>query len=187
MDIWSVQRCDIVNDLKDGRTYTPDLECSTFSHDIADKDQLYAQLLYWFNQINNTNATGLVFGFLREENGNVLDITSFDDFQHEVRKSKDAIRGLWNSFMLDPHEYCVAHLRYEENFNPLMIDLNDFHAIMPPRVEVEPYSMEDIKRIEELLSRGDIERSIAPSGLMQVHMAEIAPENFMAAYEFFEL
>lgn len=49
-----------------------------------------------------------------------------------------AIFLLWKEY--NENEHVVMELLYDDNLNPLLLDINDSQVIMPPAVALLPYS-----------------------------------------------
>ena len=81
----------------------------------------------------------------------------------------------------------VLELEYEENFNPIFIDINDFQLLMPPRMILPPYTGESFGRILNDISLGRVSSSEFPSYLFQAHLPDIKKENIINVYPVFSL
>jgi len=76
---------------------------------------------------------------------------------------------------------------YEDNFNPIFIDMNDFQFLMPPIMLLPPYTSESINRILEDITQGQICVSEFPSYVIQAHLPYIEKRNVINIYPMFEL
>ena len=187
MKIWTVQKRYIIDDVMRGNAYYPDFKRSYYVKHIPNLDKLFDYLLNSFNNVNDSDATGLIFGFLREVDGWVEEIPTFAAFKRLIRRKRDVVNALWDHYEEQAEKYYVVELDYAEQFNPLFIDFNDYQALMPPQVEIEPYTKQDFARLQGLLRVGKMEESIFPSGLVQTHTPWIRPENISSVHPFFPM
>jgi hypothetical protein len=72
-------------------------------------------------------------------------------------------------------------------FFPIYIDINDFQAVMPPLIEIPPYTEAEFERILERLKRGVFQTSIFPSGLIQAHLPFIKKEDVIGIFDVFPI
>ena len=78
-------------------------------------------------------------------------------------------------------------LNYEERFNPIFIDINDFQFLMPPIMLLPPYTKNSILRIRQDIVYGQTSVSEFPSNVMQAHLPYIEKENIVNVYPIFEI
>ena len=95
------------------------------------------------------------------------------------------IEGFWKQ--LDKDNSMIIELNYENNFNPIFIDMNDFQFLMPPIMLLPPYTAESINRILEDITQGQICVSEFPSYVIQAHLPYIEKRNVINIYPMFEL
>ena len=81
----------------------------------------------------------------------------------------------------------IIELNYEDNFNPIFIDMNDFQFLMPPIMLLPPYTAESINRILEDITQDQICVSEFPSYVIQAHLPYIEKRNVINIYPMFEL
>lgn len=73
------------------------------------------------------------------------------------------------------------------NENLLLIDINDFQYMMPPVLQVPPYSEEFYDFLVQNLAVGNRVGSVYPSGVLQAHIPNIRAEEVAGLYPMFEL
>lgn len=81
------------------------------------------------------------------------------------------IGGFWKQ--LDKENSVLIELNYEDDFNPIFIDINDFQFLMPPIMLFYPYTQKSIDRILGDIKQGQITVSEFPSNVIQVHLPYI--------------
>lgn len=88
---------------------------------------------------------------------------------------------------LDKENSVILELNYENDFNPIFIDINDFQFLMPPVMLLPPYTKESINRIVADITQGRITLSEFPSNVIQAHLPYIEKRNVINMYPVFEL
>lgn len=88
---------------------------------------------------------------------------------------------------MDKDNTIIIELDYEDDFNPLFIDMNDFQYLMPPFIPIYPYTKESISRILTDIRMGRITISEFPSEVMQAHLPYIEKKNLVSIYPLFDL
>ena len=188
MRYFSVQKRVVIDSVqRTGGVYQPDFAKSDYLRSIPDLAPLYRLFLESFNRLNGTDLPGLVFGFhsAMDNDGSIRPFAGYDEFKRDVRRARAAVGSLWRHF--SEQDVVVAELDYEQPFNPLYIDINDFQFLMPPIMCMPPYEEADIDRLVWAVERGIAMASPLPSGLVQACMPCIAPENIVGVYPMFSL
>lgn len=185
MKIWTVQSKETLDIINQDESYLPDFNKSMYLNQLPDLKDLYSFVLESYNQVNNVNIPGLIFGFAKTDNLNVSEISNFDEFKDLITRKKDAIESLWNQF--SNQNSIILELEYAEPFNPMLIDLNDFQFLMPPIGLFPPYKKDDIYRLLNAFESGKIQQSIFPSEIIQTHSLFIKKENVVNTYDFFTI
>ena len=91
---------------------------------------------------------------------------------------KDVVVYFWNKFKND--DSVILELEYQESFNPIFIDVNDFQFLMPP-VDLHPllpYTNLDIDKLYESINKGVCISSKYPSYLIQAHLPYIKKRKY---------
>lgn len=185
MKYWTVQKRELIELARKEGSYQPDFKKSEYLKINADLKDLYNAVLEAYNHINSSNLTGLIYAFLRSDDEAVYQIENYEEFRILIKRKKSAIYSLWKQLM--KNDVVVVELDYEEKFNPLLIDINDFQFLMPPIRILPPYTEQDIERILRELYTGQISRSIFPSNVIQAHLPYIKAENITEIYPMFDI
>lgn len=135
MKFFTIQSSRIIDSIKK-EDYYPDFTFSEFPL-LSDTVELlvafhglYFQLLTSFNQINQSKYRGLAFAFTGDSTEtSPKDINQFVEY---INNNSETV-GSFISLLKDKEEnYSVAEIEYAENeFNPLLIDYNDWQYLMP--------------------------------------------------------
>lgn len=185
MRFWTIQSVDVLEILRQNGMYQPDFRSSRFLMKDPSLAGLYDYVLQCYNQANDSRLPGVVFAFAKSDNRTIQAFEGAGDFYRYMCDHRHVIKGFWNQ--LNPKNNVVMELEYTEDFNPLLIDINDFQLLMPPMVVLPPYTYHSIQRITTDLEKGQITLSEFPSGVIQVHLPYIRKENICNLYNFFEL
>ena len=110
---------------------------------------------------------------------------TIEEFKEFIKSKHAVIEGFWKQ--LDKDNSMIIELNYEDNFNPIFIDMNDFQFLMPPIMLLPPYTAESINRILEDITQGQICVSEFPSYVIQAHLPYIEKRNVINIYPMFEL
>ena len=183
MKFWTVQKRSIVEHIMENGIYQPIFELSDYQAG-DDLQELYGLFLQFFNQVNHSDLPGLIFAFLQSDGQQIFSIKDIQSFYNFIQKSKPAIMSLWNN--LAKKDVVILELEYEQSFNPICIDINDFQLLMPPLMVLPPYTDEYIVNLLRELKQGVISRSVFPSGVIQAHLPNIQAENIVNVYEMFD-
>ena len=116
--------------------------------------------------------------------GGLALIPGLTDFTF-MESKKAVIGSFWKN--LDQNNSIIMELNYEERFNPIFIDINDFQFLMPPIMLLPPYTKNSILRIQQDIVYGQTSVSEFPSNVMQAHLPYIEKENIVNVYPIFEI
>lgn len=190
MKYWTVQKREIIEIAKKEGVFQPDFRKSDYLQRYSkplylEVEKLYDMVLTAFNKINGTNLPGVIFAFMRGDGKMIYQIEDINEFYSFIQNGKAAIQSLWNTLLTE--DTVIVELNYEEEFNPIFIDINDFQFLMPPIMILPPYNSEDVSRIYGEICRGEITSSALPSNIIQTHLPYIKPENIVNVYPMFDL
>ena len=177
MKIWTIQNGAVVETLLRDGFYQPDFSKSSYLAAIPKLEPLYDMLLSSFNRVNGCDLPGLVFAMTDAER-EIPDGNAFLDFLH----LRSPAIGSMTKRLINDNSFALE-LDYAMNFNPLLIDINDFQFLMPPVTMVPPYTEETFERILDNLQNGRFEPSVFPSGVIQFHLPYIRKENVVGIYK----
>lgn len=186
MKLWTIQTKDVVEIIQKKGVYQPDFSCSRYLHTNQDLSVLYSIILQSFNQINKEDLPGIIFAFAKSDNKRIYSILTIEEFEEFIKSKQAVISGFWKH--LDKENSVIMELNYyEEDFNPIFIDINDFQFLMPPVMLLYPYTQESINRILGDIIRGQITVSEFPSNVIQAHLPYITKRNLINTYPVFDL
>lgn len=190
MKFWTVQKREMIDYVLNGEEYYPNFYHSDYLRETPDLSLLYYMVLNSFNMHNKGEYKGLVFSFFKlspnEKGTNTISsFGTFESFSESIRKNKNAILGLWNHFLRN--DCVILELEYDEKFNPLFIEFNDFQFLMPPIRLCPPYEMLDIQRITHGIHNAQVYDSPMSSSIVQGHSPYIKRENIVKIYDMFPL
>lgn len=183
MKFWTVQKRAILEIINRDKIYYSDFTKSDILQKNQDLNELYSMSLEAFNILNQTNVTGLIFSLAGSNNKVVFSFEDIYFFYDRINECKDAILSMWKNF--NKEDYVILELDYNDKFNPMFIDINDFQFLMPPIYIMPPYTKEDISRIANDFCAGCIAPSIFPSYIIQAHLPYIKIENITNIYPMF--
>lgn len=184
MKFWSVQKKEIIDLIKEKGVFSPDFAKSDYLKLKPNLKDLYDFVLKSFNNINNLDLRGTVFAFLQSDSKSVYEIENFTSFYSFIQNKRASIESLWNE--LKSKDTVILELIYNENFNPIFLDINDFQFLMPPIVFPFPYTVQDIERICRNIENGEFTESVFPSNVIQAHLPYIKSENIVNTYSMFD-
>ena len=185
MKFWTVQKRNVMEIIKEKGEYQPDFSKSDYLKLVPQMKDLYELILEAFNVINSENVPGLIFAFTVSDNEKVYEIENIETFYAIIQEKQAAIESLWKE--LCTQDVVIVELDYEEGFNPILVDINDFQFLIPPIVFPHPYTKSDFLRISKDIYNGKLKQSIFPSGIIQVHLPYIRRENIINIHNMFEL
>lgn len=184
MILWTVQDKTVLKNIENDQVYQPDFEKSEYVKKIPELEALYDFTLKSFNELNNANVPGLVFAFSKIQDNQILPFSNYSDFENYIVDHMSKIYSMWKHFLLE-RDCFVLELHYENNFNPMFVDENDFQYIMPPLIKLPPYGPNAKDQILRAMASGQPIASPCPSGLAQCHMPNISKENIVHVYDMF--
>ena len=185
MKFWTVQTKDVIEIIQEKGVYQPDFNNSRYLHINKNLSDLYSIILHSFNQINKKDLPGVIFAFAKNDNNRICSIKTIEEFKEFIKSKHAVIEGFWKQ--LEKDNSMIIELNYEDNFNPIFIDMNDFQFLMPPIMLLPPYTAESINRILEDITQGQICVSEFPSYVIQAHLPYIEKRNVINIYPMFEL
>lgn len=60
----------------------------------------------------------------------IINQDNFTSFYSFIQNKRAVIESLWNE--LSSKDAVILELNYDDNFNPIFLDINDFQFLMPP-------------------------------------------------------
>lgn len=180
MKFWTVQKKEVIEIVNKEGIYQPDFGKSEYLQIIPDLKDLYYTVLEAYNQINAMKLPGLIYAFLKSDGKMVYQIENIQEFYEFIKTKRAVIGGLWKK--LSENDVVIVELIYNEEFNPIFVDINDFQFLMPPIDLLYPFTKQDIERIINGIHRGQITKSVFPSNVIQAHLPYIKSENIMNTY-----
>jgi len=168
--IWTIQSEDVLRIIKEKGCYYPDISYIKGGYKSA-----YKIVLDSFNNINKSEYKGIIYGFAKY--GKDLYFESIDEL-YQYFLDNPAITMAFNKWN---NQNVILQLRYEENFNMIPIDFNDFIQIMPPVWDKAAYET-IVSRIE----RGIYEGGYTLPSFTQVHTPFIKKDNIIGIYGNFD-
>ncbi len=184
---WTVQKLDIVTVLLQQGFYQPAFAYSDYVEANEKLSDLYGFMLNSYNRVNSTGYPGLIFTFLESDDaGNIYDFKNYEMFQQFIRSHSSAIESLWKN-LASKNTVVMCIEREIGNENLLLIDINDFQYMMPPVLQVPPYSEGFYDFLVQNLSIGNQVKSVYPSGVLQAHIPNIRAEEVIGLYPMFDL
>lgn len=184
---WTVQKLAVVTAIIQHGTYQPAFEYSDYAESIPGLDNLYKFILNSYNNANGTDYPGLIFTFLEQkEDQNIYDFEDYASFKKFICGHSIAIKSMWNN--LASKDTVIMCLEREiGDSNTMLIDINDFQYMMPPVMNVPPYSEDYYNFLLTNIMNGIPVKSIFPSGVLQAHLPNIRAEDVYGIYPMFEL
>ena len=183
LKFWTVQRKSVVEKVLNEGVFIPDFMQSPLVKENPDLYVLYNFILKCFNKNNGTDATGLVFTFMKMINHDIYFFKDILDFETGIVLNKDKIFALWNNF--NKEDYVILELEITNPYNPILIEINNFQYLMPPFMEfMPPYKPGDDRIIMSWLVNGTIGQGYWPDSLAQAHLPYIRKEDIKGIYEF---
>lgn len=177
MRYWSIQSDEVINTINNVGVYYPDFKKNRYVLEREDLHKLYQWLLNCFNDINNTNFSGLVFAFAELTDSALRAFSDYEDFKSFIIRKKDIVEIMWKNYN---NKYKIVEIEFNEPLNILLCGFNDFQIIMPPETPCDEAC--DIKKA---LTNGRFMRTKYTKGLMQAHIPYIKKENIKGIYDLF--
>lgn len=185
MKFWTVQSKNVMDIIQKEGIYQPDFHNSRYLKTNKELSDLYSAILQSFNQINETDLPGIMYAFARSEYDGIYSIETIEEFKEFIKSNRVVINGFWKQ--LNKDQFVIMELEYEDSFNPIFIDINDFQFLMPPVMILPPYTNESIYRILNDIRHGQISVSEFQSNAIQAHLPHIEKKNIAAIYPVFTL
>lgn len=182
---WTIQKRAIAQHIIENGIYQPIFAESPFYNQSPEMQKLYTLVLESFNEHNEILAPGLIFSFLISDKDDIGCIRDYEQFKAIMKSKKPIISSMWETFAQE--DMVVMELEYEANFNPILIDMNDFQLILPPVMILPPHTEDSVGVILNNISRGVISYSVEPSYLIQSHSPYIKKEQVLNIYPMFEI
>ena len=179
MKFWTIQSKEVMDIIDNEGIYYPDNHKSRYAVQSKEYKAFYDWLVNAYNEINKSNYKGLVYVFSEASANTIRKISSYNTFQEIIRRHKDIVWGIWKCFSKN---YKVIELDFNENLNPLFIDINDFQVIMPPLLP-----MPEITYIKRALSQGKLIKTQYSCNLIQAHVPYINKKDITNVYPLFEI
>lgn len=194
MDVWTIQKKEIIEKVKAGETYLPDYDyCGTLDFSLC-----YQAATEIWNEANFRFDRGVLFTLAKN------DMTAFLSAD-EVR---DAIEGFNFHMFYDEYglgifddDHVLVRLHYDDSFNSVPIDIHVF-SVLPPflMLEFNPFmetkvifddeamprdlagALMDRERIRKIWDRWSTGKAPDPMfidklSILQLHYGFISPEN----------
>lgn len=184
MKFWTVQKKEIIDLVKKNGIFYSDFVKSDYLKLNPNLEYLYNLVLESFNKINEMNLTGIIFAFSQSDSQSVYEIESFTSFYSFIQNKRAVIKSLWNE--LKSKDVVILELNYNESFNPIFLDINDFQFLMPPIIFPYPFTEQDVNRVCWSIENGEITKSVFPSNVIQAHLPYIKSENIVNIYSMFD-
>ncbi|GAA7455589.1 hypothetical protein [Helicobacter pylori] len=189
MKFWTIQDRNILKIIENNRIYQPNFNKSRFLEKNKELTELYNFLLKSYNDLNSMSLPGLIYAFMKHDGKKTCEINDKKEFDHLIKTKKNIVGGYWSS--IDIENSIVLELNYNENFQFIPIDLNDFQFLMPPKVPLfwaPQYTTDSERRIHSNIEQGiEPNKFDFPTGIMQVHLPNIKKENILNTYSCFKL
>ncbi|APM39964.1 MULTISPECIES: hypothetical protein [Clostridium] len=185
MKYWTIQTKDVIETVNEKGIFQPDFDKSRYLSINSNLKDLYYFVLKAFNKINGMDLHGVVYAFAQSDGRRINSIKDIDEFCAFIKNKKAVIDGLWK--MIAKGDVEIVELIYNEEFNPIFVDINDFQFLMPPIMYFPPYTKQSIDRICDDISKGQIRVSEFPSNVIQAHLSYIKTENIVNIYPIFDL
>lgn len=182
MKFWTIQNKHIKDIIESEGVYQPDFKFSTYPQMDEKWASVYNYVLLSFNENNISNYPGLIFAFAKsEDNYNVNEFDNIKDFQKFLFQKRIAIDGIIKKF--DQRNDAIFELEYQDYFNPIFIDIDDFQEIKDPHFNVFYKTNDDILKIYGAIKAGKFRPSKLPSGIIQAHLPNIKRNNIIGEYD----
>lgn len=165
-NIWTIQSKKVLNMIQENGSYYPNIRLSKGNYQEA-----YKIVLDSFNSLNKCQYDGLIYGFAKCGEAQYFN-TIEELYQYFLNNP-----SVTNAFNMWTDQYIILQLQYEEKFNLIPVDFNDFIQIMPPIWDKNAYQI-IISRIKDGIYSGGY---TLPS-FTQVHTPYIKKENIIGIF-----
>ena len=165
-NIWTIQSKKVLDIIKKEENYYPNIRLLR-----GDYQDAYKIVLDSFNIINKCKYDWLIYGFAKY--GEKQFFNSIDELYQYFLCNP----SITDAFNLWSDQYIILQLQYENDFNLIPIDFNDFIQIMPPIWDKKAYQI-IVSRIKKGIYKGG---HTLPS-FTQVHTPYIKKENIIGVF-----
>ncbi len=191
MKFWTIQSRSVYQTINREGFYQPDFSESPYLAANPSMRELYDFVHAAFAR-NNVNLTmtppdGLVFCFAQTSPGSQSPILQIEDIQQFTGLMNEGIEKNTITSLLQHYaqgDHVVMELNVGFYFNPLPIEINNFQALMPPILELPPYTAKVLEDIQKGIWEGRYIPSPMPSGLIQLHLPAIIRDMVTSVYPF---
>ncbi|MBZ9634633.1 hypothetical protein [Clostridium sp. FP1] len=168
--VWTIQKKSVVDISNSKGGYYPN-----FRYDQKKCNKAYQFVLDSFNQVNESDYAGLVFGFAKK--GVAQYFENIDEL-YEYYMDNPLVT---DAFHLWDNTYVILQLQYNEGFNKIPVDFNDFIQIMPPVWNNNAYNI-----ISSRIKQGTYLGGYTLPSFTQIHIPFIKKENIVKVYGNFD-
>lgn len=165
-NFWTIQSTEVINIVNNQGCYYPD-----FAYQKAGARSTYQIILDSFNNLNKCTYSGLVFGFAKKGENNYFD--NINEIYTYFLQNPDvtAAFDFWNE------QYAILQLQFQEEFNMIPVDFNDFIQIIPPIWDRKAYEL-----ICSSIKKGVNAKGYTLPSFTQIHAPYIKKENIINIY-----
>lgn len=189
MRFWTIQPWHVVETVMHEGLYQPDFAKSAYLRRLAEGGNprmadLYRMVLEGFAAKNGVSLPGVVFAFTAaNDEGRICDIMSKRGFDAFMRDRDAAVHSLMRELREQPGA-TLLELEYPDNlFSPMLLDINDFQAVMPPVMPMPPYDEQTLRYIIGNIRSGEsFVSGVLFSGVMQAHLPFIDRRSLIGIY-----
>ena len=188
MKFWTIQPWNVVEIVMQEGIYLPDFDKSAYLRRFieagnTDMVGLYRAVLEGYAARNGVALRGVVFGFITmDDNGFIHPIASKAEFDAFMQRKASAVGSLLKTLKGQP-DAMLLELEYPDRlFNPPLIDINDFQALMPPLIALPPYDTDELVRLMRDFRAGKNTMPVMPSGVIQAHLPYIDRNSLIGIY-----
>ncbi len=183
MKFWTVQTKSVLDTIKKEGIYLPDINKSNFVIEQPTLADLYLLITNSFNNVNNTDYYGVVFAFMKLKNNDVYQFLDYYAFLDGIYNNQDKIAALWKKF--NDGEHVLLEVDMAAEFNPIIIEINNFQYLMPPTIDfLPPYMPGDRDIIIDWIKNGTFGKGYFPNSLAQAHLPYIKKDEITDVYDF---
>ena len=167
--IWTIQKKEILQRVERGEIYYP-----SFINEKRKCSESYNVVLNGFNKVNDTKYSGLVFAFAK------AGVKCYFESVEELYKYFLDNPLVTNAFNLWGDSNVILQLKYEEEFNMIPVDFNDFTDLMPPSFNPRVCNI-----TRQNINNGVYKGGILLKSFTQVHVPYIKQSNIVNVFENF--
>ena len=135
MKYWTLQRRFVLDLIDNKQCYQPDFSKSEYLAFNRNLTGLYDLILNAFNNVNKIKLSGIVFSFATIKNEEIVGISNVDRFKKffETKYKEGVLDTLYKHYV--PEDMVILELEYDDNFNPIFLDYNDFQFLSKPNID----------------------------------------------------